>query len=185
MVVEQRKRTSKGRFAPEVTFYTTGKFDTRLDARWAVLLDTLAIGYRYDRAEENPGEGSMLRIPRFGDFRLLVRRHTPIAADIRRAQRWVHTGIAREVVILAGKPSSKGTYSGYSWWRNSAGEFGQSGYVLWRECLWCSWLCLDTVNVACPNPDCEEFGRLSASTAQLAMAYKVARSVRLSSAGTV
>lgn len=175
----KRNRNPQGQFAPERTAYNSGNFDSRLEARWALFFDILSIGRRYDNAERNLGEGSRFLLPRFGDFRLLVRPSIPVLADIRRAKRWVYEGIAQEVVILSGKPASERTYSGYSWWRNDVGDFGESGRVLWRECLWCSTICLATDNVACPNPGCEERDTLSDSTARLATAYKLARSVKL------
>jgi hypothetical protein len=174
-----RTRDTKGQFAPEQTWYNNGTYDTRLDARWAAFQHALFLGHHYERAENNPGEGSMFKIPRFGDFRLLVRPRLIVPADIVRAKRWVYGGVAREVVILTGLPR-EGKYGAYSWWRNAAGEFGQSSGVLWRECLWGSWVCLDTDNVACPNPDCEEVDTLSLSSARLERAYKEVWRIQMS-----
>jgi len=62
------KRKSPGQFSPVETFYNGHRFDRRLEARWAVALDTLGVGFRYHTASANPGEGSMLELPGFRGF---------------------------------------------------------------------------------------------------------------------
>jgi hypothetical protein len=167
------------RFKPVQTFYNGRKFDRRLEARWAVALDTLGVGFRYYNANSNPGEGSMFELPGFGDFWLLIRPALPVKADIQRAKRWVSEGNAQEVVILfgnCGMPSNKKTYGGFAWWRNSAGCIKEDVDVLWRECLLCSSPSLAASDEACPN--CERRGMLSDSTIRLALAYRLAASIR-------
>jgi hypothetical protein len=143
------QRLQPGRFRPVETFYNGNNFDSRLQARWAVFLDTLDIGYESVSASDDEDGASYLWL-RGCDVRLVVKPTLPYPNEESLAAGWVIDRAVREAVILAGA-CSPGRYGGRSWWRNDNDQLGRSS-VIWQQCQdrYCGCICLAADGEACP-----------------------------------
>jgi hypothetical protein len=139
------RRLRPGRFRPIETFYNANNFESRLQARWAVFLDVLDIGYVPRVDDDTPSLWL-----RGSDIRLIVKPTLPYPDEESLAARWVIDHEVREAVILTGA-CSPGRYGGRAWWRNDNGQLGRSR-VVWRQCLdlYCGCICLAAADEPCP-----------------------------------
>jgi len=86
---------------PVETYYNGNYLDSRLDARWALFFDSLGLGFRYTRAADNQGGGSMFYMTAL-DTWLVTRPALPEPHDSAGIQRWVRDGSATTAAILFG-----------------------------------------------------------------------------------
>jgi hypothetical protein len=172
-------------FQPVETYYNGNTYDSRLDARWAVFLDTLEMGARYTPAAESESNVSLFHLPTT-DAWVTVTPILPLPDDTTRAHRWVYDGVASQAAVLFGRcwfPWERDSYGAFLWFKNAVGEYGWQRDAVWRECVGCSARCLGTAAEACAG--CGQRHTLALDTERLIAAYETAAGMSFVNRGRV
>lgn len=182
---------------PIETHYNGYRFRSRLEARWAVFLDTLGVKYRYEPEGFDLDGIKYLPdfyLPELG-YWLEIKPTAPNDAENNKAAA-LAAAIHQNVYILIGDPEIPGDampdHEGHHvfkvWWEEHAGVYsvGWDNWHLWCECPYCGAIDLQyqgragRMECGCirdRNPDrydhlmCDRSDRLDA-------AYTAARSAR-------